>query len=450
MKSFIERLAEEIADCRVRDAKTRALIGRAVADTLAVAAAGFLEPVAIATSRAYGGDGPMAWNGGRCDSRESAILLNAIASHALDYDDCFLASLIHPSTVILPAIFRGDGSDDGDSIIDAFGAGLLAGRVVAERLGAGHYQRGWHGTGTVGAFAAAGAAARLNGLDPAPIRSAMALIAAQAGGLHINFGTMAKPAQAGFAAANGYRAVRMAEAGVAANPDIFGPRGFADIYGGGDAVTSPGADIFRVRADRIAVKLYPSCYQTHRLIGLALDARAALGPTIFLKPDTQIILRVPAGSIGSLLYPFAKTGNEGKFSPRFPVVVALADGPPTIAHFSDEVTRRADIVSIGKRLEILEDRAQQANGDMEFGTATLEIRSAGRERGMFERRFLPGSPEDPPSADALAVKFRDCAQRFGETCGKPFPAFAAAMKIAETRRWLEPLTDARRPQALPA
>ncbi|MFT8243527.1 MmgE/PrpD family protein [Roseomonas sp. BN140053] len=49
------------------------------------------------------------------------------------------------------------------------------------RVGPGHYHRGWHGTGTIGAFAAA--ASRLLRLDEAQIAQALALAAAQSGGL---------------------------------------------------------------------------------------------------------------------------------------------------------------------------------------------------------------------------------------------------------------------------
>jgi hypothetical protein len=47
----------------------------------------------------------------------------------------------------------------------AFAAGLIAAQAVAARVGLGHYRKGWHGTGTIRAFAAAAAAEGLRKLD---------------------------------------------------------------------------------------------------------------------------------------------------------------------------------------------------------------------------------------------------------------------------------------------
>jgi 2-methylcitrate dehydratase PrpD len=434
--NFTERLATAIADCRVRDPKMRSLIGRAIADTLAVAAAGFPEHVARALATTYAGQGPAAWSGERMESREAAILLNGAASHALDFDDVYLDSSIHSSTVILPAIFVGDGSDDPDDLIDAFGAGLLTARAVAERLGVGHYRKGWHGTGTIGAFAATGAAARLHKLDPEHIAWALALISAQAGGVQLNFGTWAKPSHAGFAAANGYRAVRMAQAGIDGARDIFGKKGFADLYGTGDGIAEPSEDVFQVRADRVSVKLFPCCYATHRLIGAALDARKKLGSTLFRQPDTRMILRVPARSIEVLIYPYPRRGNEGKFSPRFPVAAALADGPPTLAHFSDVVVQRPDIVDIGHRLDIVEDQSQPSGGAIDFGTVALEVSSGGKTVGTFERQHIPGDPNDPPASEALAAKFESCFEAYETTFAKLPPVIEPCGSMPEIWNWL--------------
>jgi 2-methylcitrate dehydratase PrpD len=437
MPNFTERLAAAIADCRVRDPKMRSLIGRAIADTLACAAAGFPEHVARALAKTYVGTGAVAWSGEHVESREAAILLNGAASHALDFDDVFLDSSIHPSTVILPAILFGDGSDDPERLIDSFGAGLLASRAIAERLGVGHYRKGWHGTGTIGAFAAVGAAAHRQKLDPQQIAWAIAMTAAQAGGLQLNFGTWAKPSHAGFAAANAFRAVRMAQAGITGAPDIFATKGFADLYGTGDGVAEPSDDVFRVRADRIAVKLFPCCYATHRLIGAALDARNKLGSALFKKPDAHMVLKVPARSIDILIYPYPKRGNEGKFSPRFPVAAALADGPPTLSHFTDAGVQRPDIVDIGNRLDIVEDQSQQSGGAIDFGTITLDVTSAGKTVGSFPRTHIPGDPNDPPATDALAAKFESCFEVFESTFAKLPPVIETCGTIPEAWDWLK-------------
>jgi 2-methylcitrate dehydratase PrpD len=72
-----------------------------------------------------------------------------------------------------------------------------------------HYDRGFHSTGTLGAFGAAAAAGLLLGLDEDQMTVALGLAGTQAAGLKAMFGTMAKPFHAGKAAANGVLAARL-------------------------------------------------------------------------------------------------------------------------------------------------------------------------------------------------------------------------------------------------
>jgi 2-methylcitrate dehydratase PrpD len=97
----------------------------------------------------------------------SAALVNGAMAHALDYDDVNMAMPGHPSVAILPgllALAEQKGSS-GSEVITAF----VAGYEIACRIGAalrpGHYNLGFHSTGTIGTFGATAACARLLGLD---------------------------------------------------------------------------------------------------------------------------------------------------------------------------------------------------------------------------------------------------------------------------------------------
>ena len=87
---FTERLCAAVRSCDGGDATMRALIGRAIVDTLGVAAAGFSEPVTRLALEAYRGGGAACWSGDACESEEAAVMIDAIAAHALDFDDVFL------------------------------------------------------------------------------------------------------------------------------------------------------------------------------------------------------------------------------------------------------------------------------------------------------------------------------------------------------------------------
>jgi len=434
MDAFTDRLCEAVATADGGSAYQRSLIGRAIGDTVAVAAAGFAEPVTRASLQAYSGQGTPTWSGEPCESAEAAIMINAIAAHALDFDDVYLDSSTHPSAVIVPAVLRGGTDQDPDEIISAVAAGLIAARAVAARLGKGHYERGWHGTGTIGVFAAAAAAGRLAGLDLDRQRSAFGLAAAMSGGLQINFSTMAKPCHAGFAAAAGVRAVRLAAAGVTAARDVFGDGGYADLYGHG-AAFELGDDAFALRPDQIAVKLYPCCFAASRLVGAALDAREKLG-ALFADETVAVQLQAPKGSLKVLRFADPKTGMEAKFSGQYTVCAALLDGPLSISNFADESVARADIRACMARLEITEDAGQPSHGDIEFGQVRLAVFKQGVFIDSFIRSAIPGAPSDPATQGQVCAKAQSCLALFKDQFGHDFPILEPLRLLPEAAAWV--------------
>ena len=96
-------------------------------------------------------------------SVRQAALVNGTAAHALDYDDCNLTMPGHVSAAVLPAVLamaeRQQAS--GRDLIAAFAAGFETGCSVGAVIAPGHYDRGFHATGTNGTFGAAAGTAWL-------------------------------------------------------------------------------------------------------------------------------------------------------------------------------------------------------------------------------------------------------------------------------------------------
>src|SRR5436305_6374483 len=145
----------------------------------------------------------------------SAALVNGAIGHALDYDDVNLAMPGHPSVAILPgllALAEQRGSSAREII-----AALVAGYETACRIGMalrpGHYNLGFHATGTVGAFGAAAACAHPLGLDAEATARAPGIAGTQAAGLKSHFRPMGKPFHAGQASPNRLLAARLAARG---------------------------------------------------------------------------------------------------------------------------------------------------------------------------------------------------------------------------------------------
>src|SRR5690606_10713371 len=105
--------------------------------------------------------------------------------HALDYDDVHLVSVTHPSVVIVPALLAvaARSPDLAERVLPAFAVGVAVNVTLGRALGFSHYDKGWHATSTIGPIAGAAALAHLLGLDDTRTRHAVALAAAQCGGL---------------------------------------------------------------------------------------------------------------------------------------------------------------------------------------------------------------------------------------------------------------------------
>jgi len=87
----------------------------------------------------------------------AAALVNGAIGHALDYDDVNLAMPGHPSVAILPGLLAlaEQRRSSGRDVIAAFVAGYETACRIGMALRPGHYNLGFHATGTVGAFGCA-------------------------------------------------------------------------------------------------------------------------------------------------------------------------------------------------------------------------------------------------------------------------------------------------------
>src|SRR5271169_1008857 len=220
-------------------APVRELARQCILDYLGVALAGAQDPLVqiLLDEMAEAGGSPQASIIGHSARLPvlSASLVNGSAAHALDYDDVNKAMPGHPSVAILPgllALAELKGSS-GREVTTAFVAGYETACRIGAALQPGHYNLGFHSTGTVGCFGAAAACAHLLGLDAEATAMALGIAGTQAAGLKSQFGTMCKPFHAGKAAQNGLFAVRLAQRGFSSRTDIVEcVQGFADPWSG--------------------------------------------------------------------------------------------------------------------------------------------------------------------------------------------------------------------------
>ena len=361
MTELTQTLAAQSAgldDAAVPEA-ARELVRQCILDYLGVAIAGAGDPlvriILEETAEAGGAaEASVIGHQGRLPAL-AAALVNGAAGHALDYDDVNMAMPGHPSVAILPALLALAEARHaaGREVATAFAAGYEAACRIGLAMRPGHYDIGFHSTGTLGAFGAAAACARLLRLDPERTAAALGIAGTQAAGLKSQFGTMCKPFHAGKAAQNGLLAARLAARGFSSRPDILEcAQGFAATHGpdfAPEAALAAPDKGFHLFANLF--KYHAACYLTHAPIECARRLRDEhrLAPERIRRITLEI-----DGSLDKVCNIAApRDGLEAKFSLRHTVAMALS-GVDTagLGNYSAESARDPALGKLRERVEI--------------------------------------------------------------------------------------------------
>jgi 2-methylcitrate dehydratase PrpD len=316
----------------------------------------------------------------------SAALVNGAAGHALDYDDVNMAMPGHPSVAILPALLALAELklSSGREVITAFVAGYETACRIGAALQPGHYNLGFHSTGTVGAFGAAAACARLLRLDAEATSMALGIAGTQAAGLKSQFGTMCKPFHAGKAAQNGLLAARLAARGFSSRADIVEcVQGFALTHGpdfspeAALAIPEAGLHLFVN-----LFKYHAACYLTHAPIECARQLREEHR----LTPEAvaRITLRLDASCERVCNIPAPVDGLQSKFSLRQTVAMALAGvDTASLGAYSAGNAHDPALIGLRERIEIdWQDSWPQTLAELEIEVADGHRLTARHDAGI--------------------------------------------------------------------
>jgi 2-methylcitrate dehydratase PrpD len=337
----------------------RAIAQHCVLDTIGVALVGVREPVCQILLRELREEGGSASASviGTSDRLPAcaAALINGTAAHALDYDDVHVAIPGHASAAVVPAVLalgQETGASGGD-IVDAVVAGFEIGCRVGVLVSPGHYDAGFHATGTIGSIAVAAACARLLSLEPEATAHAIGIAVAQTAGLKSMVGTMCKPLHAGKAAYNGLLAARLASRGFTSRIDALEcDQGFAETHSESfnpeDALRDP-PDGFYLRSN--IFKFHAACMLTHAPIEAARKIRER--QRIPIEAIASATVRISRIAEQVCRYPKPMTSLEAKFS--LPLTTALSlmgrrTGQP--ATFAEEVIAEPSIVALRDRIDV--------------------------------------------------------------------------------------------------
>ncbi|MGE0768503.1 MAG: MmgE/PrpD family protein [Hyphomicrobiaceae bacterium] len=384
----------------------------ALLDWFAVTIAGAKEPLAaiLADEFRSSTSGPCTIIASNSKaSLHDAALVNGAVSHALDYDDVNRLMHGHPTAPVAGAVLAlGEMlGKSGRDVLTAFIAGYEVECRLGHMCGDGHYEQGFHATGTMGAFGAAAGAANLLGLDSEHTAMALGIAASEASGLKINFGTMTKPLHAGKASQNGLLAARIAARGFTARDDaIEAPQGFLQTQ-------APGFKAEAIRPDANAplaveenlFKYHAACYLTHSPIEAIRELKRQhnIGPD-----DVKLMtLHIDPGHLKVCCIPEPKTGLEIKFA--LPHLAGMAlDGADTSAlgTYSDQNANDPRFIDIRQRVKLAPEPRE---GRARHGADVSMQLKDGREIKISYNVGIPASDVDAQEQKLIA-KFNSLAE----------------------------------------
>ncbi len=384
---------------------------RALVDWLAatLAGAGEADTDAVCRTAARLAPGTQATVVGRRERTTApfAALINGFASHLQDYDDTFNPgdTTVHGSGPVWPVVFALAelGPVTGTQALLAFVAGFEVETRVGQAAGAGHYEVGWHVTGTTGHLGAAAAAARLLGLDELRCAYALGTSGTQAAGLKEVYGTNGKALHPGKAAMDGLLSGLLADEGFTSATTILeGERGFLRVLAPDPdprlLVTELGT---RWNLPANGYKAYPSGSLTHPTIDALRELRERHP---FRPSDVE--------SVRATVHPYAatvtgkvdpRTGLDAKFSLTHGAAVALLAARPGLTHFTDAGATDPATARMRDRIAVVVDEAMSKRGARV--TVTLHDGRTLRAEVANNR----GTPDNPLSDDELTAKFADVA-----------------------------------------
>lgn len=389
---------------------------RAVLDWFATTLPGCVLPPATLLSAGFkedaGTGAAVSYVDGACTSVRHAALLNATASHTVEFDDIFRDGGYHPGSPTVAAVLA-LAQNRGVSL-EAFQRALIAGYEVGCRIALAiqpsHY-RYWHTTSTVGTMGVAAGCAALLGGGVDEIAHAISLASSFASGHQQNLQGegMAKAMHPGHAADAGLMAAYAAYNGVTASPNaLFGPNGFAAATskdGGNWALALDGIGNW-TPISRMTVKNHGCCGH----IFPSLD-----GLKIMVKEhgfSVEDIKQIEIAGYGATysMCNREKVGSaqEARFSIQYCIAALLYTGRVRLDAFAQETMNRDDIQSFMAKVSVTESPELSAEYPQKRMARLRVYLNDGRVVDHFQQG-RKGDPEDPLSDQELIEKYNELA-----------------------------------------
>ncbi len=346
---------------------------------------------------------------------EYASMANGTAFHSIEMDDVNNEASLHPGVVAYPtALSLADLAQvSGKDFITA----VVAGYDVIVRLGralkpAEHYGRGFHPTGTCGAFGAAAVAGRLLGLKGESFLHALGIAGSQAAGSmeFLAEGAWTKRLHPGWASHSGTWAALLARSGFVGPTTIFeGRDGFLHGYSGNPDPSLVLKDLGEeYQITRTGIKPHTCCRYKQGPIDCLLDVKRTHG--IEGSDVSDVAVGVLSAGYNIISSPEEDKANpktvvDMQFSMPFGAAVALTYGRASLNEYAAGVQDRPEVRRLLPLVRSVIDPELEAHFPKEF-RAWAEVTTADGSTFRSDIRYPKGDPENALSWDEMKDKFR--------------------------------------------
>ena len=360
-----------------------------------------------------------------------AALVNGAASHFVEQDDLHNSSVLHPGTVVFPAVLAAaqHAGITGKAFIAAAVAGYECGVRVGEFLGRSHYKI-FHTTGTAGKLAAAAGVAHVLKLDADQTQHCLGSAGTMAAGLweFLRDAADSKQLHTAKAAADGLMAAYIARDGfTGARAILEGAQGMAAGMSS-DADPSWLTDGLGTRwaLAETSFKFHSSCRHTHP----AADALLTLMQEHKLGADdvAQVTAHVHQGAL-DVLGPVTdpQSIHQSKFSMGFVLALIALKGRAGLSDFTEPSLKDTQVRAFHDKVKmVLDPEIDRAYPRRWMGRVTVKT-TDGREIG---KRI--SSPKGDPDNGLTRAELEDKALRLAQHAGG---ATEAELKDLIARVW---------------
>ena len=371
---------------------------------------------AIARLRsANAGQASVIIDGTRASARDAAFV-NGITLYSVGVNDIHRGSTSHPGGCIVPVVLsvgewlRSPGTD----LI----AAMVMGYEIMGRLGAamipGHWDRGFHPTGTFGAFGATAAASRLLDLTPQQTTWALGIAGSQAAGNKAfqTDGSLTMVFHAGRSAENGVEAAVLAQEG------FTGPRTVFEDKNGFCAAGTEAARIDLLIAglgdayeiDQTSFRPWYGCTLTIAASRATADILAR-HPKRGADDIAQLIVRCHPSALREIDDPEPETLLAARLSMQYNVALVIDRRDVFVGDITDEDLRNPGIRTLLPRVSLVNDPAMTMWGN------GVRIRFRDGTEDSAEVLLPKGDPENPMSWSDMEEKFMKLIAPLGNAQG---------------------------------